>query len=86
MKNAAFSVLAVLLVAGSAAQSEPAFARQASQSPAASGEIFRNAHGSAEGTARWCSQEPGNPYNPQTDYTAWSAWRALGAWDSRNDC
>jgi hypothetical protein len=22
----------------------------------------------------------------QDDYIGWSAWRALGAWDSRNDC
>jgi hypothetical protein len=85
MKKAVISAVA-LLVAGSAIQAAPAFARHVQKAPAASSDIFRNAYGSAEGTSRWCSEEPGNPYNPQTDYTGWSAWRAHGAWDSRNDC
>jgi uncharacterized membrane protein len=86
MKNAAISAIAVLLVAGSAVQVTPASARHVGKAPAASSQSFRNAYGSAEGGAGWCSEEPGNPYNPQTDYMAWSAWRAHGAWDSRNDC
>lgn len=86
MKKAAFSAFAILLVTGSVIQVTPAFARHVGHAPATYSEGFRNAYGSAEGTSGWCSQEPGNPYNPQTDYMAWSAWRALGAWDSRNDC
>jgi hypothetical protein len=86
MKRTILSALGVLLIAGSAAQITPSFARQRHEAPAASSETFRNAYGSADGTARWCSTEPGNPYNPETDYQTWSAWRALGAWDSRNDC
>jgi hypothetical protein len=84
MKKTILSALGVLLIAGSAAQITPSFARH--EAPAASSETFRNAHDAADGTARWCSTEPGNPYNPETDYQTWSAWRALGAWDSRNDC
>jgi hypothetical protein len=84
MKTSAISAIAVLLVAGWAAQGAPAFARNVRHGPAS--QTFRNAYGSAEGATRGCSEEPGNPYNPQTDYMAWSAWRAHGAWDSRNDC
>jgi hypothetical protein len=86
MKKAVISAVAVLLVAGSAVQAAPAFARHVRKAPTASSDIFRGAFGSADGTSGWCSEEPGNPYNPQTDYTGWSAWRAHGAWDSRNDC
>ena len=86
MRKTIMSTLGVLLIAGSAAQITPAFARHLSQVPAASSETFRNAYDATDGTARFCSEEPGNPYNPQTDYMGWSAWRALGAWDSRNDC
>ena len=86
MKEAIISAVAVLLVAGSAAQAAPAFARHVWKAPATSNDIFRDAYGSAEGASGQCSEEPGNPYNPQTDYMAWSAWRAHGAWDSRNDC
>jgi hypothetical protein len=86
MRKTIMSALGVLLIAGSVAQITPAFARHVRQAPAASSDTFRNAYGSADGTARWCSTEPGNPYNPRADYQTWSAWRALGAWDSRNDC
>jgi hypothetical protein len=83
MENAIMSALGFLLIAGSVAQVTPAFARH--EATAAS-ETFRNAYDSADGATRFCSTEAGNPYNPQTDYQTWSAWRALGAWDSRNDC
>jgi len=86
MRKTILSALSVLLIAGSAAQLTPAFARHVGHAPTASNETIRNAYDSANGAAGWCSQEPGNPYNPNTDYQAWSAWRALGAWDSRNDC
>jgi hypothetical protein len=85
VKKTILSALGALLVAGSMAQVTPAFARQ-HEAPAASGQTFRNAYNADNGTAGWCSTEPGNPYNPETDYQTWSAWRALGAWDSRNDC
>jgi hypothetical protein len=83
MKRTILSAVAVLLIAGSMAQVTPAFARH--DAPASS-RTFRNALDSDNGTAHWCSTEPGNPYNPATDYQTWSAWRAIGAWDSRNDC
>jgi hypothetical protein len=86
MNKTIIFALGALLVAGSAVQITPAFARHARRAPAASSETFRNAYGSANDAGRFCSTEPGNPYNPQTDYLAWSAWRQLGAWDSRNDC
>lgn len=86
MNKAITCALGMLLIAGSATQIAPAFARHIGQAPATSSETFRNAYGSTESPARWCSEEPGNPYNPQTDYQTWSAWRAHGAWDSRNDC
>ena len=86
MRKTILSALGVLLIAGSAAQITPAFARDIHRAPAAWSETFRNAYDSANDAARWCSKDPGNPYNPDTDYQAWSAWRALGAWDSRNDC
>lgn len=88
MRKMVMSALGVLLIAGTAAQITPAFARHVHQAPAAASEHFRNAYDySSDGAAStWCSREPGNPYNPDTDYQAWSAWRALGAWDSRNDC
>lgn len=86
MKKPVISALIVLLVVGSALEVAPAFAQRIGPAPAASSERFRNAYDSAEGGARWCSDEPGNPYSPQTDYMAWSAWRADGAWDGRNDC
>ena len=84
MKTTIMSALGVLLIAGSMAQTTPAFARHGAQ--ATSSETLRNAHDSANSATRWCSTEPGNPYNPETDYQTWSAWRAIGAWDSRNDC
>jgi hypothetical protein len=83
MKKTILSAVAALLIAGSMAQVTPAFARH---DALASSRTFRNALDSDNGTARWCSTEPGNPYNPETDYQTWSAWRAIGAWDSRNDC
>ena len=86
MRNMIMSALGVLLIAGSAVQASPALARHVHKAPASSSDTFRNAYGSADGAARWCSTEPGNPYNPATDYGGWSAWRQLGAWDSRNDC
>ena len=84
MKNTILSALGFLLVAGSIVQVTPAFARH--EATATSSETFRNAYNFVDGAARFCSTEPGNPYNPRTDYQTWSAWRALGAWDSRNDC
>jgi hypothetical protein len=86
MRKTILSALGVLLIASAAAQIAPASARYIHRAPAASSETFRNAYDSANGTAHWCSKDPGNPYNPDTDYQGWSAWRALGAWDSRNDC
>jgi hypothetical protein len=90
MRKIAFTILGALLIAGSAAQIAPASegqVRSARRAAAGTGEQLRNANDSISWRARgWCSQEPGNPYNEQTDYTGWSAWRALGAWDSRNDC
>jgi hypothetical protein len=90
MRKSLMTALGVLLIAGSAAQMTPASAsaRHVRHAPATSSERFRNAYDySNNGAASaWCSREPGNPYNPDTDYQAWSAWRALGAWDSRNDC
>jgi hypothetical protein len=87
MRKTILTALGVLLIAGSAVQMTTASARPVRQTPAAASEQFRNANNSMRGRANtFCSQEPGNPYNEQTDYMAWSAWRALGAWDSRNDC
>jgi hypothetical protein len=86
MRKTIISALGVLLIAGSAAQITPAFARHVHRTPAVSNETFGNAYDSANGPAHFCSEEPGNPYNPQTDYMGWSAWRESGAWDSRNDC
>lgn len=86
MQKKIMFALGALLIAGSAAQIAPAFARHVRQEPAVSSEAFRQAYDSANGAASFCSTEPGNPYNPATDYQGWSAWRAHGAWDSRNDC
>jgi hypothetical protein len=88
MRKTVISAIGVLLIAGSAVQMTTASARPARRAhDVVANEQFRNAHNSVEGRAStWCSTEPGNPYNPQTDYQTWSAWRALGAWDSRNDC
>ena len=87
MRKTIITTLAALLIAGSAANMATASARHIHRAPVAASEQFRNANNSIEGRAKtWCSTEPGNPYNPDTDYQAWSAWRALGAWDSRNDC
>jgi hypothetical protein len=88
MRKTVISAIGVLLIAGSAVQMTTASARPAHRAHGVvANEQFRNAHNSVEGRAStWCSTEPGNPYNPQTDYQTWSAWRALGAWDSRNDC
>lgn len=85
MRKTIVSALGVLLISGSAALITPAAARQLPRSAAS--EQFRDSYSSVDRTAStFCSREPGNPYNPDTDYMAWSAWRALGAWDSRNDC
>ena len=87
MRKTILTALGVLLIAGSAVQMATASAGPVRHTPAAASEQFRNANNSIRGRANtFCSQEPGNPYNEQTDYMAWSAWRALGAWDSRNDC
>jgi hypothetical protein len=88
MRKTVIGVIGVLLIAGSAVQMTTASARPTRQAHrVAANEQFRNANNSVEGRGNtWCSTEPGNPYNPQTDYQQWSAWRALGAWDSRNDC
>jgi hypothetical protein len=88
MRKTVISVIGVLLIAGSAVQMTTASARPARQAHGVvANEQFRNANNSVEGRAStFCSTEPGNPYNPETDYQGWSAWRALGAWDSRNDC
>jgi hypothetical protein len=85
MRKTMTSALGVLLIAGSAALITSASARTVHHATAS--EPFRDSYNSVDGTAStFCSREPGNPYNPDTDYQAWSAWRALGAWDSRNDC
>lgn len=85
MRNTIVSALGVLLIAGSAALITSASARTVHRTAAS--EQFRDSYNSVGGNASaFCSREPGNPYNPDTDYQAWSAWRALGAWDSRNDC
>jgi hypothetical protein len=89
MRKRVLTVVGALLIAGSAVQMATAAEHNVRnyRVPAAAGEQFRNANNSVEGRASaWCSTEPGNPYNPETDYQTWSAWRALGAWDSRNDC
>jgi hypothetical protein len=87
MRKLIIPALGVLLIAGSVAQISAASARTVHRTPAASSERFFNSYNSVDGPAgKFCSTEPGNPYNPATDYQAWSAWRALGAWDSRNDC
>jgi hypothetical protein len=89
MRKTVLTIFGALLIAGSAVQIATAAEHNVRnyRVPAATGEQFRNANNSVEGRAgTWCSTEPGNPYNPETDYQTWSAWRALGAWDSRNDC
>jgi hypothetical protein len=90
MRQKALTIFGALLIAGSAIHSASASERQhpnGCRAPRGIGEEFRNANDSIAQQARgWCSQEPGNPYNEETDYMGWSAWRALGAWDSRNDC
>jgi hypothetical protein len=88
MRKTVISAIGVLLIAGSAVQMTTASARTTRRAHGVvANEKFRNSNNSIEGRAStWCSTEPGNPYNPQTDYQTWSAWRALGAWDSRNDC
>ena len=90
MRQTVLTLLGALLVAGSSAQIATASEddlRNAGRAPAAIGEQFRNADDPVARRANgFCSQEPGNPYNEQTDYMGWSAFRALGAWDSRNDC
>jgi hypothetical protein len=85
MRKTMVSALGILLITGSAALTTSASARPVHR--AAVNDQFRNSYNSVDGTGgTFCSREPGNPYNPDTDYQAWSAWRALGAWDSRNDC
>jgi len=87
MRKTVISVIGVLLIAGSAVQMTAASARASGRETVAATQKFRNSNNSIDSRAStWCSTEPGNPYNPQTDYETWSAWRALGAWDSRNDC
>jgi hypothetical protein len=90
MRQKALTILGALLIAGSAIHSATASEhhhQNSGRAPRGIGEQFRNANDSIAQQARgWCSQEPGNPYNEETDYMGWSAWRALGAWDSRNDC
>ena len=87
MRKTILTALGVLLIAGSAVQMTTASARASRSESVAATQRFRNSNNSIDSRAStWCSTEPGNPYNPQTDYQAWSAWRALGAWDSRNDC
>jgi uncharacterized protein YycO len=87
MRKTILTTLSVLLIAGSAVQMTTASARASRHETVAATQQFRNSNNSIDSRAStWCSTEPGNPYNPQTDYQAWSAWRALGAWDSRNDC
>jgi len=87
MRKTILTALGMLLIAGSAVQMTTASARASRSESVAATQQFRNSNNSIDSRAStWCSTEPGNPYNPQTDYQAWSAWRALGAWDSRNDC
>ena len=87
MRKTIITTLGAVLIAGAAVNMAAASARHVNRAPAAASEQFRNANNSIHGRAStFCSKEPGNPYNEQTDYMAWSAWRALGAWDSRNDC
>ena len=90
MRKTAFTILGTLLIAGLATQFATASEhhhQNGGRAPKSIGEQFRNANDSiAQQMRGWCSQESGNPYNKDTDYMAWSAWRALGAWDSRNDC
>jgi hypothetical protein len=87
MRKTILTALGMLLIAGSAVQMTTASARASHSGSVAATQQFRNSNNSIDSRAStWCSTEPGNPYNPQTDYQAWSAWRALGAWDSRNDC
>ncbi len=87
MRKTILTALGMLLIAGSAVQMMTASARASRSESVAATQRFRNSNNSIDSRAStWCSTEPGNPYNPQTDYQAWSAWRALGAWDSRNDC
>jgi hypothetical protein len=90
MRQIVLTFLGALLVIESSAQIATASEHQlqnARRAPAAIGEQFRNPDDPVARRANgFCSQEPGNPYNEQTDYMGWSAWRALGAWDSRNDC
>jgi hypothetical protein len=88
LRKTLVTALGVLPIAGSAAQMTSASARQVRRTPAATSEQFRNAYdySSNDTASTWCSRDPGNPYNPDTDYQGWSVWRALGAWDSRNDC
>jgi hypothetical protein len=93
MPKSVFAVIGVLLVIPSTAgiaTGATYHTRKAELSPL--GQRFLNSNNLGEGTstsARSAScqnREPGNPYDRQDDYIAWSAWRALGAWDSRNDC
>ena len=87
MRKTILTALGMLLIAGSAVQMTTASARASRSESVAATQQFRNSNNSIDSRAStWCSTEPGNPYNPQTDDQAWSAWRALGAWDSRNDC
>jgi uncharacterized protein YycO len=87
MRKTILTALGMLLIAGSAVQMTTASARASRSESVAATQQFRNSNNSIDSRAStWCSTEPGNPYNPQADYQAWSAWRALGAWDSRNDC
>ena len=87
MRKTIITTLGAMWIAGAAVNMAAASARYVHRAPAAASEQFRNANNSIDGRAStWCSTAPGNPINPQTDYQAWSAWRALGAWDSRNDC
>jgi hypothetical protein len=81
------TVFGVLLIAASAFQVTIASAHQIRRTRVAMTNQIRNANNSLDSVQRaFCSQEAGNPHDVQTDYLAWSAWRALGAWDSRNDC
>jgi hypothetical protein len=87
MRKTVITVIGALLIAGSAVQMTTASARTSGRGTVAATQKFRNANNSIDSRAStWCSTESGNPHNPQTDFQAWSAWRALGAWDSRNDC
>jgi hypothetical protein len=87
MPKPTLTVFGVLLIAASAFQVTVASAQQIRQTRAAMTNQIRNANNSLDSVQRgFCNQEAGNPHDKQTDYLAWSAWRALGAWDSRNDC